>query len=240
MVMDTDKPPVQAAPMGTPSQMPATVVTPRKNPWIIVSVILALICVLLLYQVMSMRTQPGILAPQMPTGTPGISGASPSQPVAVAASPSVSTTGASPTIPSGWERYENTYWGIALYFPKTELTLCHDPSKLKDGARFFAGTYDCDAPGDVMYEIGVVGYEPGKYAPYKIPAKTEKITLDGREITKHTFTYDEQDGPLFGLRESVDYAIPHAQGTLVLQQLGADATIRSRFERILATLTFLK
>jgi len=148
----------------------------------------------------------------------------------------VSTT--DPT--TNWKTYENNYWKISFKYPDTMFKPCFNYTTEKEGIRFWGPQFNCPDGHDILYKIGFVGYDLGKYIEYKKPSSTETIVVDNKQAQRKTYVYDESDGPLSSLKQSTEVVFGLSNGTMILQQLGDNAGEQKVFDQILSTLHFLK
>ena len=225
-------------PTQTPTQEPIQstpeIITPQPNPsylkTIIFSILLIITFGLIAYLIFqNQKLQKQVLNPQI---SPTIQTPSPTP-----------KTVSSISIPSdetaNWKTYENNYWKITFRYPETLFKPCPNYTTEKEGIRFWGPHFICPNGHDVLYKIGFVGYDPGKYIEPKKPSSSETIAVDGKQAQKKTYIYDESDGPLSSLKQSVEIVFNLSNGTVVLQQLGDNINEQKLFDQILSTFKFL-
>lgn len=139
---------------------------------------------------------------------------------------------------ANWKTYENNYWKISFKYPDTMFKPCPNYTIEKEGIRFWGPQFGCPDGHDILYKIGFVGYDLGKYIEPKKPSLTETITINGKEAQKKTYVYDELDGPLSSLKQSVEVVFNLSNGTVILQQLGDNIDEQKAFDQILSTFRF--
>mgnify|MGYP001558689542 FL=1 len=155
-------------------------------------------------------------------------------------SPTPSAT-ADPT--ANWRTYTNNYWKISFKYPDSLFKLCPNYftySTEKEGVQFWGPDFDCPIGHDVLYKIGFVGYDPGKYSELKKPSSTETIIIDGKQAQKKIYIYDESDIILSSLKQSVEIVFNLNNGTIVLKQLGDNIDEQKAFDLILSTFKFIE
>lgn len=139
---------------------------------------------------------------------------------------------------ANWKTYTNNYWKISFKYPDTLLKSCPNYLTEKEGIGFWESDFTCPDGHDVFPEIGLTGYDLGKYTESKTPSKTETIIIDGKQEQKKTYLYNESDGPAAGLKQSINVVIALPNGTIVMYQLGDDVTKQKLFDQILSTFKF--
>ena len=155
----------------------------------------------------------------------------------VGPSPSV-VVSPSPDMTANWQTYSNNYWQVSFKYPLEALKPCFNYTTEKEGIRFWGQNFSCPDGHDIFYKIGLVGYEPGKYQQPKEPMSVETISINGVTAQKETYVYDETDGPLFGIKRSIEVIFTLDKGTLVIQQLGNNPDEQKVFDLILYTFKF--
>lgn len=152
-------------------------------------------------------------------------------------SPSPTPT-ATPDLTANWKTYSNNYWKLSFKYPDNLLKPCPNYFTEKEGIAFWEPNFTCTEGHDILPKIGLYGYDVGKYAEAKEPYKTETVILDGKQGQKKTYIYDESDGPLFSLKQSVNIVFNVPNGTIVLSQLGDNPSEQKLFDQILSTFKF--
>lgn len=139
-----------------------------------------------------------------------------------------------------WKTYSNSYWGFSFKYPQDILTNCDDKYTINEevGTNFWKLPFICPDGHDILYLIGIHGYKPNKYLEYKTPKSTEKTSVNGIEATKKIYVYDENNEPLFPLKESTEIVLETKNGILVFQLLGNKPEDIKIFNQILATFKF--
>lgn len=210
-----------------PVALPIPPVFPKKNNFVVILLSILLLVTLsatvyLFLRVQSLTKQLVQLQIQ-PTPTP------------------LSTEIPSPTPDptADWETYKNNYWKISFKYPNTMFRPCLNYTTEKEGVLFWGPKFTCPDGHDVVYKIGLVGYDPDKYVQPKKPSSTEKLIIDGKEVQKNTYVYDESDGPTSSsLEQSIKVVFSLSNGTIVLQQFGINPDEQKVFEQILSTFKF--
>jgi len=221
-------------PTQEPTQIPIQVLTPQPKPNYLIMIffsilgIIFLISTILLY-FQNQKLQKQVLNPQI---SPTIQTPSPTP-------KTVSSISIPPDETTSWKTYENNYWKITFRYPETLFKPCPNYTTEKEGIRFWGPHFICPNGHDVLYKIGFVGYDPGKYIEPKKPSSSETIAVDGKQAQKKTYIYDESDGPLSSLKQSVEIVFNLSNGTVVLQQLGDNINEQKLFDQILSTFKFL-
>ena len=160
----------------------------------------------------------------------------------------ISTLTPSPTVASveevdfasSWKTYANNYWKVSFKYPENMFKPCFNYTTEKEGVRFWGPQFECPDGHDILYKIGFVGYDQGKYAEYKKPLSVETILIDGKQGLKKIYLYNDSDGPLSSSKQSTEVVFTLNNGIITLQQLGNDIKEQRTFDQILSTFKFLE
>ncbi len=208
----------------------------KKNPPILIILLVILLLLSLVstaflyYQNMQLTERLILIAPETGNVLPVPDTTTPTEP-GLEPVPAADET-------ANWKTYTNSFWKISFKYPDTLFTPCPNYSSEKEGVRFWESGFTCPDGHDIPYKIAFIGYETGKYTEHKKPINTETILLGGKQVQKKTYIYDESDGPLFGLKQSVQVVVTLNSGTLVLEQWGVNTEEQKAFNQILSTFKF--
>lgn len=148
------------------------------------------------------------------------------------------TPSASPDPTANWETYTNSYWGVSFKYPTDKLKICPNYTLDVDGVLMWTTDFTCVKEHDGYYQVGLIGYAPGKYVESVKPYSTGETMIGGMKATKKVYVYSATDGPLASLNQSVDIVIDLPKGTLVFQQLGNNANDQMLFDQMTSTFMF--
>ncbi len=226
--MDPIQPPTQSPPQTSPEVL---VIQPKLNylKTIIFSVLIIITLSLIAYLIFqNQKLQKQVLNPQI---SPTI--------LAPSLTPKAVSSISIPTNETmGWNTYENNYWKITFRYPESLLKPCPNYTTEKEGIRFWGPQFSCQDGHDILYKIGFVGYDLNEYIEPKKPSSIETIVINGIHAQKKTYIYDESDGPLSGLKRSIEIVFNLSNGIVVLQQLGNNINEQKTFDQILSTFKF--
>lgn len=144
------------------------------------------------------------------------------------------TTGASDQTTQMMKTHTDASVGFSITYPTNKLVACgYDGNELL----LWLMPFPCPDGHDVPYAIDIRTIEAKDFQAIKAPSKTETVTVAGKEATQYTYSFEEEDGQLFELKEKTEITIPIDTKVITLSVYGTGEK-KQLFMDMLKTATF--